>query len=100
MLHTLYYHLWLNHATGKIGQKKTNTRHHLEAKLTHKAITLACLLNDYNITSGLCTAENTTVNNYWLLLQSSIVARHLLIVKSVAWLVSKNKHRHLSKTGK
>ena len=46
----------------------------MEAKLT-------CLLNDCSITLGLCTAINTTVNNYLLLLQSSIVARYLLIVK-------------------
>ena len=32
--------LWLNHAAGKIGQKKTNTRHQLEAKLMYIAITL------------------------------------------------------------
>ena len=68
VLCTLYY-LWLNHATGKIGQKNTNTIHHLEAKLT-------CLLNDYtSITSHLCTAENTS---HFLSLQSLMVARYLI----------------------
>ena len=57
-----------------IGQKKTNTRHHLEAKLT-------CLLNDCSITSGLCTAEIITVNKYLFSLQTFIVARYLLIVQ-------------------
>ena len=76
---------------GKISQKKT----HLEAKLTHIAITLV-----YQMTSGLCTAENTIYSKQLLLLlQLSIVVRCVLIVKGLARLLSKNKHKHLPKKG-
>ena len=59
------YYLWLNHATSKIGQKKTNTIGTIQRlSFCLNIYNLFNLLNEYSVTSGLCTGENTAVNNH------------------------------------
>ena len=70
--------------------------HQLKSKLTH--ILNLWLLNDYNITLGLCIAENTAVTTIVIItiIYSHSLATYLLILKNVRLL---KKHRDLSKKG-